>query len=126
MASQRIAGTCYLTIGAIQYSIRGSFTWMGSQTKREGIASQDLSIPGYKESPLVPYIEGEINDLGQLSVVTLSTLDDTTITLETANGKTITLMDAWCCGELVVETEDGKYKAKFEGVDLDETTSTGI
>lgn len=125
MASQRVAGTCYFSIGGQQQSIRGSATWMGSHIKREGIASQDLSIPGYKESPIVPYMEVELNDLGSLSVTELATIDDTTFTFETANGKVITLVEGWCCGELVVETEDGKFKAKFEGVDLIEDVVAG-
>jgi len=116
MASNRQAGTINFQIDGVLYSARGSFSYMGSTVKREGIVGQDLIPVGYKETGLVPYIEGELNAIQGLNTQNLATIDGATITLELANGTVFTLMNAWCDGELIVETEDGKLKAKFEGL----------
>jgi len=115
MASNRIAGTCYFQIDGQQYETTGTVSWMGSQTKREGIPSNDLSVPGYKESPLVPYIEGDFVMTDELNSQVLAAVDGAVVTVEAANSTVFTLMNAWCCGELKVDTTEGKVTCKFEG-----------
>lgn len=117
MASNRIAGTLTFLIGGVPYETTGSGSYMGSASKREGIATNDPNNPvvGYKETLIVPYIEVELATTPDLNSQTLAAIDGATIVAELANGNTFTLMNAWCCGELVVETTDGKVKAKFEG-----------
>ena len=74
------------------------------------------------ESPQPAFIEGEIRDSVDLDVAQLADLDDTTITLELANGKTIVLRNAWYVAEGTVGTEQANVQIRFEGRSAEELT----
>lgn len=112
---QRIAGVCFLKVDGTQYSLRGSMEVQPTVTKREGIAGQD-GVHGFKEMPQVPFIEGEFTDMGNLSMVTLAAITDSTVTAELANGTTYILANAWWAVEGKVDTVEGKVPFKFEGL----------
>lgn len=109
----KIAGTAYLKVDGTQYSLRGSVTANLKPSTREGIAGQD-GVHGYKEMPMVPFIAVDISTTPELDLNALAKLDDITVQLECANGKSGLLRNAWAdLGD--VNPEEGSLSVRFEG-----------
>lgn len=119
MAAQLIAGTLFFKIDGQQFQARGAFKVQPNLFSKTGLAGQD-GIHGYKEEPIIPYIEGEISDAGGLSLRQLQSVTDSTITCELRSGKGYVLQNAWYSGETVLDTVEGKVPVKFEGLDCQE------
>jgi hypothetical protein len=115
----RIGGMIALKVNGDMHFAKGNFTYNLGKPKREGVVGADV-VHGYKETPQVPFVEGEITDRNELSLEDLVTLDDATITLELANGKVITLSEAWYAGEGTGNTEEGNIACRFEGMSAEE------
>jgi len=115
----RIGGIIALKVNGDIYFAKGNFTYNLGKPKREGVVGADV-VHGYKETPQVPFVEGEITDRNELSLEDLVTLDEATITLELANGKVITLSEAWYAGEGTGNTEEGNIACRFEGMSAEE------
>lgn len=122
MAAQRIGGIAYFKIDGAQFSIRGKFEVMPMTTKKTAVTGQD-GVQGFTEMPVAPGFKGTITDLGGVSVQQLQNLEDSTMTLEQANGKTWVLRDGWLEGEVSVNTEEGSYDAEFRGKNIQEQTA---
>lgn len=119
MSRNRRAGT--LTIqhnGQIMDAV-GSFSYNLGRSLKTAEVGHDR-VHGYKELPQVPFIEGEIRDSSDLDLAALCDLDDATLTLVLANGKTIMLREAWYAGEGTGNTEDANIQYKFEGMSAEE------
>jgi hypothetical protein len=112
--SQRRAGILYLKIDGTIYDAKGNFTYNLGKPKREAVVGSD-AVHGYKETPQVAYIEGEITDSANLNLEQLVTLDDVTATLELSNGKVFVLRNAWYAGEGNVQTEEANIQLRLEG-----------
>lgn len=117
--SNRIAGTIYVRVDGQQMYARGGWKVNYAEKVREGVAGQD-GVHGYIEKPAIPSIEGEVTDRGNLSLARLAGIENATVTIEQANGKVYVLSQAWLVSELSVETEDGKFSVKFEGMAIAE------
>ncbi|KHK61244.1 phage tail tube protein [Pseudomonas frederiksbergensis] len=115
----RIGGIIALKVNGDIYFAKGNFTYNLGKPKREGVVGAD-TVHGYKETPQVPFVEGEITDRNELSLEDLVTLDDATITLELSNGKVISLSEAWYAGEGTGNTEEGNIACRFEGMSAEE------
>jgi hypothetical protein len=114
-----IAGVVFFKADGQQYQLRGSFNVQPNNTVREGIAGQD-GVHGFKETPVVPYMEGELSDNGGLSIQDLQALDNTTFQAELKNGKTYIARNGWVEGEVVLDTTDGKVKLKICAFSIEE------
>jgi len=119
MAGNRIAGVAYVKYDGKALPIRGGWTVGFNRIKREGISGQD-AVHGYKEMPQVPYIEGDVSTTAEVSLETIEGITDATVQLEHANGKVYVLRNAWTADAYEADTEEGKLKVKFEGLDIDE------
>lgn len=119
MAINRRAGIMFLLINGVQYDAKGNFTYNLGQPKRDAIVGPDR-VHGYKELPQVPMIEGEITDSGSLKVKDLLNIEEATIHLKIANGKSFILRQAWYAGEGNIQTEEGNIEVKFEGMSGEE------
>lgn len=115
MPTNRIAGVIALHLGNIKLPAKGGWTVMVDDVEREGIAGQS-GVHGYKEMPVVPYMEGTISHLSSISVEELKELHDFTATLETANGRAFVLENAWVANQLEVGTEEGEFTVRVEGM----------
>ncbi len=116
---QRRGGIIYVKVNGTLYSAKGSYTYNLGAPKRDAIVGS-AEIPGYKETPQVPFIEGEITDNASLDLQSLVTMENATVTLELAVGKVITLRDAWYAGEGTGNTDEGNIGFRFEGLSADE------
>ena len=112
-------GKIFVKADGQQYRAKGSWSYNLGIDKREGVVGSD-AVHGYKEMPQIPFIEGTITDSSELSVESLLKTKDATITLELANGKIISLSDAWFAGDGNMTTEEGEIDARFEGLNAEE------
>ena len=104
--------------GAI-YPLRGNFTVSPSSLERAGISGQDY-IHGFSEMPRVPFIEGDVSLVPNLSMDDVQAVTQATVTAELANGKVYVLREAWCRAALELNTREGQARIRFEGVSCDE------
>ena len=112
--SQRRAGIVYFKINGEIQDAKGNFTYNLGKPKREAIVGSD-GTHGFKETPQVAFIEGELTDRGNLDLEALVTLDDITATLELSNGKVIVIRNAWYAGDGNVQTEEANIQLRLEG-----------
>lgn len=117
--SQRRGGLIQFQVNGEIQDAKGNFTYNLGRPQREAIIGAD-GVHGYKETPQVPFIEGEITDRGNLDLDKLVSTTGATVTLELANGKVIVLRDAWFAGEGTGNTEEGNIAVRFEGMSADE------
>lgn len=119
--SQRRAGLIQVQVNGEVYQARGNWTYNLGRPMREAIIGAD-TVHGYKETPQVAFIEGEITDLSTLDLATLVELEDATVTLELANGKLIALRNAWFAGDGTGNTEEANIAVRFEGSGAEEVS----
>lgn len=117
--NRRVGGIIYLKVGSELLQAKGSFTYNIGAPQREAVVGMD-GVHGFKETPQVPYIEGEITDSNKLDLHTLVNARDVTVTLQLANGKTIVLQEAWYAADGTGNTEEGNLPVRYEGVSGEE------
>lgn len=113
MSQKRVGGIIFLKIDGNQQSAKGNFTYNLGAPMREAVVGADR-VHGYKETPQVAFVEGEITDNADLDLQTLVQTDDATVTLELANGKVFVLSHAWYANEGTGNTEEGNIPVRFE------------
>ena len=113
--AQRIAGVAYLKVNSDLFPLRGNFTVSPTPIERTGIAGQDY-VHGYSELPRVPFIEGDVSTISNLSVQEVAAITNATITAELANGVVYSLTQAWCRSAMDLNTREGQFRVRFEGV----------
>lgn len=110
----RRAGTIQVKANGTQYDAKGNWSYNLGIPKRETMPGADKPGHGYKETQQASFIEGEITDASTLALVDLLTIDDATINLELANGKTIMLRDAYYAADGNVGTAEANVQVRFE------------
>src|SRR5215471_10025788 len=105
--AQRIAGIAWLKVDANMYPLRGNFTVSPSKYERAGIAGQDY-VHGFSELPRVPYIEGDISLLPELSMEDIENITNATVTAELANGNVYALHEAFTRSALELNAREGQ------------------
>lgn len=119
--SNRVGGIIELKVNGSTYSAKGNFTYNIGRNRKEAVIGADRTH-GFKETPQVAFIEGEITDRRTLDLDTLLTLDNATVMLRLANGKLIVLRQAWYAAEGTGNTEEGNIAFRVEGMDGEEVT----
>ena len=117
--NNRVGGIISLKIDGDMHFAKGDFTYNLGLPKKEGVVGSDR-VHGYKEVPQIPFIEGEITDRQEMSLEALMSINDSTITLELANGKVIALREAWNAAEGTGNTGEGNIGVRFEGMSAEE------
>jgi len=113
--NRRLGGIIFLKVNGELLQAKGSFSYNIGVPKREAILGAD-GIHGFKEMPQVSYIEGAISDSDELNTESLFKTRDASITLELANGKVISLEEAFFAGDGKASTEEGEIEVRFEGI----------
>jgi uncharacterized protein YlzI (FlbEa/FlbD family) len=117
--SNRFAGIAYWSVDGKQLAVRGNLEVMPSRFERTGIAGQDR-VHGYSELPVVPYMAGDVSTLEGTVIEDIDAVTDSTITVEAANGSVFVLRNAWRAERSTVNTRDGQFHVRFEGMSCDE------
>lgn len=119
MSQQRRGGKIFFQVNGVIFDAKGNFEYNLGVEKREAIVGSDR-IHGFKTTEQPPFIEGEITDRGDLDLKDFVSIVDATVTLELANGKVISLKDAWYAGEGTGNSEEGNIACRFEGISAQE------
>lgn len=123
--AQRFAGKAYLTVDGKLMALHGNFTVSPIGFERTMIAGQDF-IHGYQELPRVPFIEGDLSAVPQISMAEIADMSDGEVVAELANNKTYTLFGAICKGGLEQNTRDGTFRVRWEGLDCIEQEGSSV
>lgn len=115
----RIAGTLALIVNGETHNIAGDWEYNLGAPKRTGVVGPDR-VHGYMEEPQVPFIQGKVRDRANLNVLAMLTIDDATVVLPIANGKTVVLRSAWQAGEGTIAANSAEIDTRFEGLSADE------
>lgn len=121
MPAQRISGMLQFAIDGVLYQASGDWTVNLGLPKREMMLSTD-GVAGYKETPQVPFIAGEIIDSADLSAKTLLGATGITAYLTAGNGKVYALRDGVQTDDGVINATEGKIPVKFEGSSCEEVS----
>ncbi len=109
-----IAGTAYFKLDAQQFDLRGNCRVNMAAFQREGVVGLDR-VHGFKQTPVIPYIEVELSDQPTLSLANLMGVSVGTVTVELINGKTYVLREAYCATAVELNVDDGMFQIRFEG-----------
>jgi hypothetical protein len=115
----RVGGIISFKVDGTQYSAKGNFTYNLGTPKKEAVLGSD-GLHGYKETPQVAFIEGEITDNVSVDLKKLTELKDSTILLNLANSKSIVLRNAYYAHEGTGNTDEGNFPIRFEGASAEE------
>lgn len=110
-----VGGTAYVKVDGRQLPLKGNWTVSVATKIRTGVAGQD-TVHGFTEAPRVPFMQGDITTLGDLSIEQIEAIDEATVTCELVNGKTYILERAWCASAVEINTAQGQFQIKFEGM----------
>lgn len=111
----RVAGIIEVKVNGELLRAAGAFTWNLGEPKREAVVGS-TGVDGFKETPQVAFIEGEIRYTAQTNVKAITQIVDATVTLRLANGHTIVQRNSWYAGEGTGSTEEGTFGVRFEGL----------
>ena len=117
--SQRVGGIIFVKVDGQQFKAKGSWTYNLGQPVREEVVGSD-QVHGYSEVPQAPKISGVITDDADLNMKNLLNITDATVQLELANGKIISLEQAFFAGEGSGTTEEGEIEVSFVGISAEE------
>lgn len=117
--ARAIAGTAFLKVDGAQYPLKGNFVVSPAAVERAGISGQDY-VHGYSELPRVPFIEGDVSLVFELSTEDIEAVTNATVTAELINGHTYVLKEAWCTSAFDLNTRDGQTRVRFQGTSCDE------
>lgn len=118
----RRGGMIQVQVNGVLYDAKGDFTYNLGRPKNEAIIGTD-GVHGFKATPQVAFIEGEVTDRGDLDVDALVRLEGATVTLLLANGKVIALSNAWYAGEGTGNTGEGNLAVRFEAAQAEEISA---
>lgn len=118
MSATRVGGIIFISVNGERYSAKGDWEYSTGTPVRTAVVGAD-EVHGFMEKPMAPYISGEITDRGDINYNELGNLRDAVVVLELANGRIMTLQDAWFSGELVGKTAEGNLSVRFEGLNAD-------
>lgn len=119
MSNLRRAGTVFVKVDARQFDAKGNFTYNLGGEKKTAIVGADR-VHGFSAMPQASFIEGAITDASNLDVAAMMAVEDATVTLELANGKTVLLRNAWFASEGNITTEQGEIAVRWEGMSAEE------
>lgn len=116
----RVGGIITVRVDGTRYRAKGEWEFNLGRPKRTAVVGAD-AVHGYMEEPQVPFIAGAITDDADLDLDALLRTKDATVWLELANGKGVTLRDAWYAAEGTAKTKEGEIEVRFEGLSADIT-----
>ena len=109
----RVGGIIRVTVDGSEVRAKGDFTWNLGVNKREAVIGAGY-VHGYKETPQVAMIEGEVTDTSDLDLIAMMSVTDSTVILELPDSKSIVLRSAYYASEGEGTTAEGAVKVKWE------------
>jgi hypothetical protein len=110
----RIAGITYINVDGVPLELKGSINVAPGSFSRESVVGLD-GVHGYKEIPIVPFVECTITDSAGIDLNAIEKLANVTVTVELANGKTAVVNQATQVNQLENNPEEAEVTVRFEG-----------
>lgn len=120
--TNRKAGIATLTVDGAPYDVVSELAYQAAKVKRETLINQS-GIGGYSEMPQAPYISATIRDAGDLTVSAMNLLTSSVLVLTLANGKTVYGDNMWNTECEAVNTQEGTFSIRFDGLNVIEQPS---
>ena len=114
-----VAGVAYITVDGVNYDLAGEAHYKVSTVERETNIGQS-GIQGYKLKYIPGMISGKIRDGKAVSVASFNAMDNVSVLLELANNKSISGRGMWTTEAQEVDTEEGTFEVKWEGLLVEE------
>lgn len=118
----RLAGTASLTVNGTNYLVVGDFEYNPSTVTRETLTGMD-GVHGFSEKRRPGSISASLRDSGNLTVADINAMDNETVVVQLANGKTVIGRNMWTVEDQTVKSTDATLEVKWEGPQVTETTS---
>lgn len=117
--TNRIAGTCYLSVDGVRVALQGEFSYRPASPTREAMMGMD-GFHGYKEKPGQGQIKAKLRDSSGISVAALGQQTNVTVTAELANGKTVIGRNMFVTEPPMSDAEEAVIDITWEGPDVSE------
>ena len=119
---RRLKGKVYVRAGGQMLAMASDaeVTIKKGGVKREPVVLNDGSVY-YTETPVPASIECSVKLLAGMTMAAFQNMDNVTVTVETDDGWSGTLANAFCGGDLQLG-KGGEMKVAFYGPTLEETT----
>jgi len=117
--TNRLAGTTYLSVDGQSYMLAGEVTYSVSRVKRTTISGPS-GPQGYSEELIPGHISATLRDAGGLTVADFNAMTNVTVTVELANGKTISGGNMWTVDSQEVKSGEATFDVKWEGLSVEE------
>lgn len=118
--TNRIAGTCYLSVNGQRVALVGEFSYRPASPVRETKMGAD-GFHGYKEKPGAGQIKAKLRNSGGTSVSAIGQQTNVTVTAELANGKTVIGRNMFVTEPPMADAEEGEIEITWEGPDVSES-----
>lgn len=116
--ANKITGNFYVRVDGAKLPLTGSATLKNiGGVEREAVVGD--AVHGYREKVVAPEVELTITKTGGLSIKDLAKITGATVTVETDNGDSYVIGEAWAAspGEL---SSNGEIKMTFTGKSCEE------
>lgn len=111
--NRRLAGITSFTVNGSAFAVT-EFAWDPATFESETMMSLS-GVDGYRQSPVAPFISGKFRDAQSVNVTAFTNLNNATVVVSLANGKTIVGHNMWYTGRPGVSGADATFDFKFEG-----------
>src|SRR3954470_24755576 len=119
MAQVARGGTAFFYVDGKLYELAGSFKVDPGGKIRTPVAGPSGMV-GFTEKIDPPMVEAEIFDNPTLSLTAIRAMNDVTVQFRLNIGKTYQLFNAFQVDKLELDGVEGKFTAKFSGLDMQE------
>jgi len=115
--SQRVAGTCFVSINGETIPVRANvFVNFGAELKEAAMGMDGLH--GYKGTLQVPSIRLQITNRTDLDLKKLLQIEGGTVCVQSPGGKTYTLSDAFASSPGELDVGEGTMDLEYTGRNL--------
>lgn len=117
---RRLAGITLFSISGSYFDAVGEVAWAPGGWKREPLMSLSGPRGEYKEVPFEGMIRATLRDRGDISIADFMAMEDETVVVEAANGKSISGAAMYCTGEIEVNVDEATFTVTFQAASVGE------
>ena len=121
MAVTRRGGIVFFSVNGIQKDVKGVATYRIGGMMRDDVVGQD-TVHGFSEKPSPCVLTLSLSDAPTFDLKAENRIQDATLVLQLANGKSVSFRSAWGHGDWEGESSEGEIKAEYHALSANEQT----
>jgi hypothetical protein len=121
MGIARRGGIAFLSVNGVQKDVKGVATYRIGGKMRDDVVGQD-AVHGFSEKPSPCVLSLLLSDSLLFDLKVENQVQDATIVLQLANGKSVSFRNAWGHGDWEGESSEGEIKAEYHALSANEQT----